>query len=245
MKRLLFNSKKIMGLVALMFTMLTVSCSNEENEMINFGNEDYEILVYAENFGKLHNECLDYCYDQLNSMKLRSSKNFASEVEFYEKIVEFVNQYTKKEYSSSDLRNSNVFISLDLILSVTNEDIRKKMSSLELSYIDQIFMKEPTDKKAIQELLLKLLTEKDLSNLQKKGVASFISVYQQSSEYWDERLQDWMNLKKNSIEQFKMTKVASWVVSDCYWGWFGTVSSGGNAIVGAGAATVASVCSAL
>ena len=178
-------------------------------------------------------------------MKLRSSKNFASEVEFYEKIVEFVNQYTKKEYSSSDLRNSNVFISLDLILSVTNEDIRKKMSSLELSYIDQIFMKEPTDKKAIQELLLKLLTEKDLSNLQKKGVASFISVYQQSSEYWDERLQDWMNLKKNSIEQFKMTKVASWVVSDCYWGWFGTVSSGGNAIVGAGAATVASVCSAL
>ena len=184
-----------MGLVALMFTMLTVSCSNEENEMINFGNEDYEILVYAENFGKLHNECLDYCYDQLNSMKLRSSKNFASEVEFYEKIVEFVNQYTKKEYSSSDLKNSNVFISLDLLLSVTNEDIRKKMSSLELSYIDQIFMKEPTDKKAIQELLLKLLTEKDLSNLQKKGVASFISVYQQSSEYWDERLQDWMNLK--------------------------------------------------
>ena len=75
------------------------------------------------------------------------------EVEFYEKIVEFVNQYTKKEYSSSDLKISNVFISLDLILSVTNEDIRKKMSSFELSYIDQIFMKEPTDKKAIQELL--------------------------------------------------------------------------------------------
>ena len=33
-----------MGLVALMFTMLTVS-PMKKNEMINFGNEDYEICL--------------------------------------------------------------------------------------------------------------------------------------------------------------------------------------------------------
>lgn len=40
---------------------------------------------------------------------------------------------------------------------------------------------------------------------------------------------------KSSTESIPL----DWVVVDCYWGWFGTVSSGGNLVVGSGAAAIA------
>lgn len=138
------NSKKVMEhlLMLIVLAIAVTSCSNEENEMVKFGNKDSDIVVYAENFGKMHNECLDYCYEQLVSVKLRSKKTF-------------------------------------------------------------------------------------------------------TSEYWITKHSYWMDLKMQSIDQFTTTKAAAWVVADCYWGWFGTVSSGGNGLVGAGAAAVASACAAL
>lgn len=241
------NSKKVMEhlLMLIVLAIAVTSCSNEENEMVKFGNKDSDIVVYAENFGKMHNECLDYCYEQLVSVKLRSKKTFTSEKEFNEGLVKLVNQYIEEKKTIVGLKSHNESITLDFIASVSNEDIREKMNSLELSYIDQTLLLEPNNKKALQNLQLKLLAEKNLTDLQKKAVASFISVYQKSSEYWITKHSYWMDLKMQSIDQFTTTKAAAWVVADCYWGWFGTVSSGGNGLVGAGAAAVASACAAL
>lgn len=77
-----------------------------------------------------------------------------------------------------------------------------------------------------------------------------------SYDYWQENSDEWLSFLQENVEMEygvwndikKKLKTTDWnrvVFSDAYYAWFGTVSSGGNLIVGAGAAAVGSIFSAL
>ncbi|MCD8176012.1 MAG: cell wall metabolism sensor histidine kinase WalK [Tannerellaceae bacterium] len=219
------------------------ACSNNE-ETTFFKQENSEIVFYAETFAFLHNDCLDYCYTNLN-ISTKAGKSFVSLDSFKEEITNLANMYVKIDTKGETNDDEVKFFSYDFINSISISEIRNMMSSTELSYIDQIISSSAENNQSINSIKEQILADNILSEEQKKCVYTFICVYEMKSVYWGENLEKWQGMAEKYIDGYAKTKAAGWIVADCYWGWFGTVSSGGNAIVGAGAAAVASVCMAI
>lgn len=229
-----------LGLIGLVLFLLP-SCANDV-ETSSFTNEDSEIINYAEKFADFHNECLDFCY-QTFKIQTKTEMYFSSNEEFNERIVELVNLYVDQQRGVSSKAHS-IPLTLEFITSLTITDIRDQMSEAELIYIDRILQLDPAMSLRLEEMKKEILGDISLSTVHKKAILAFLSLYEKSFAYWNVNYQKWIDLKSMYIN-LVTTKAAGWVVADCYWGWYGTVSSGGNGLVGAGAAAVASMCAAM
>lgn len=241
MNKAIFNSGLI-GVFAFFLFISFTACSYMD-ETASFSNEDSEIINYAEDFALAHNDCLDYCFKNLNS-STKASVIFASLEEFNSKIAELANSYVEARTTIS-LKSGSPFFTMETINSVTIADIRNQMNDTELFFIDRILAEKPDAKETFDKISSEVVLDKTLSDLQKKAVCSFITVYEKSSTYWQKNLQNWLTLKTTLVPNPITTRLAAWIAADCYWGWYGTVASGGNGIVGAGAAAVASACMAM
>lgn len=135
-------------------------------------------------------------------------------------------------------------ITLEFINSLTITDICNQMSEAELIYTDRILQLDPEMSLKLEEMKKEILGDISLSTVHKKAILAFLSLYEKAFAYWNVNYQKWIDLKRMYVN-LVTTKAAGWVVADGYWGWYGTVSSGGNGLVGAGAAAVASMCAAM
>lgn len=241
MNKAIFNSGLI-GVFALFLFISFTACSYMD-ETAPFSNEDSEIVNYAEDFALAHNDCLDYCFKNLNS-STKASVIFTSLEKFNSKIAELANSYVESRTTIS-LKSSSQFFTIETIHSITIPAIRNQMNDTELFFIDRILAEKPNERGTLDRIISEVILDKTLSDLQKKAVCSFITVYEKSSTYWQKNLQDWLTLKTTLVPNHITTRLAAWIAADCYWGWYGTVASGGNGIVGAGAAAVASACMAM
>lgn len=225
-------------MMSFLFILFT-ACSYTD-ETATSTTEDSEIISYAEYFATTHNECLDYCFEHLNHTT-KASVTFAFMEDLNAKIAELAQSYVEA-HTNLALKSNSQIITMDFINSVTITDIRNRMNDTELFFIDKTLAESPNRKEVFDKIISEVIADKTLTTLQKKAVCSFITVYQKSAAYWDKNRQDWLTLKTNLVPNQLTLRVAAWIAADCYWGWYGTVSSGGNGIVGAGAAAVASGC---
>lgn len=234
-----------LGLIGVMtpFLFILFTACSYTDETATSTTEDSEIVSYAEYFATTHNECLDYCFEQLNTTT-KASVTFASMNELNAEMVELAQSYVEA-HTNLALKSNGQILTIDFINSATISDIRNRMSDSELFFIDKTLAESPNRKDVFEKIISEVITDKTLTTLQKKAVCSFITVYQKSTAYWDKNRQDWLTLKTNLVTHQITLRLAAWIAADCYWGWYGTVASGGNGIVGAGAAAVASGCMAM
>lgn len=241
MKKTIFKLG-LTGAIAVFLFALCIGCSSTD-ETIPFSDEDSQIISYAEQFATTHNDCLDYCLKHLNT-STKSNVEFASLNDFHSKIAELAKLYVEA-HTTFKLKSSYQLFAVEFINSVTIPDIRKNMSDTELFFIDKTLAENPNKKEKLAEIIANVIADKTLSVLQKKAVCSFITVYEKSSSYWNKNRQEWLTLKTALLPNHITPRLAAWIAADCYWGWYGTVASGGNGIMGAGAAAVASGCMAM
>lgn len=231
--------------IKLLFSTLVMSISlfscsndlsfsdNQENNLKKLSKSQKNIIEYADNFGKVHNEgvafILEAATSETKSMNLpfnpEDTKSFVFSI-----LDKFVNKTTKSYVEIEEYYEE-----------LTNEDIRMLMSKRELLYVDEALANYYSPNK-LDNLIIDVVSDKELSESQMYATATFISTLKYSAEYWSNNLNQWNETFK------KPGTKASWenvITADAFYGWWGTVGTGGNVAIGAGCAVAASVFSAL
>ncbi|WP_280647895.1 MULTISPECIES: hypothetical protein [unclassified Dysgonomonas] len=169
--------------------------------------------------------------------------------------MELAEEYAEIEYSEAE---AEVTAELEAYLesseysvaefeSYTKSDMNSQMGEREKYYIDKIYSNDEAlfNGSMNEELMDEIVSDNLLTKEQKEGLCAFVSTMQSSSEYWDANYDNWMVLltgKQQTKFSFKQKQV---IFSDCWWGWYGTIASGGNFAIGGCAGIAASCLTAL
>lgn len=225
--------------IKLLFSTLVMSISlfscsndlsfsdNEENSR-KLSKSQKNIIEYADNFGKFHNDGLAFVFNtaaaQTKNMNLpfsfEDSRNFV-----FSTLDKFVNQNTK----------SYIYID-EYYEELTNQDIRILMTDRELLYVDNA-LNNSHSSEYLDDLIINIVSDKELEESQMFATAAFVSTLKYSVQYWDKNLNSWN-------ETFSIPKTKSWrdvVACDAYYGWWGTVATGGNLGIGSACAATGSI----
>lgn len=223
--------KKFLALTSVFVVMIGVLFSSCTNEKETPQSESNELINYGMEFASIHNDCLAYIYQGLNSAKTRGS--VATDME--EMVLSLANMYISKNSSTrttSEPLTQNMF-------SATIEDIQKKLSPKEKEYIEPILSNQTID---FDNLIKEVALDLDLPEINRQAVICFITTYQASSQYWAEHVSEWKELISKPQTRVSFASVA---FADAWWGYQGLMSSGLNPWVGGGAAAVGSACAFL
>lgn len=223
--------KKFLALTSVFVVMIGVLFSSCTNEKETPQSESNELINYGMEFASIHNDCLAYIYQGLNSAKTRGS--VATDME--EMVLSLANMYISKHSSTrttSEPLTQNMF-------SATIEDIQKKLSPKEKEYIEPILSNQTID---FDNLIKEVALDLDLPEINRQAVICFITTYQASSQYWAEHVSEWKELISKPQTRVSFASVA---FADAWWGYQGVMSSGLNPWVGGGAAAVGSACAFL
>lgn len=223
--------KKFLALTSVFVVMIGVLFSSCTNEKETPQSESNELINYGMEFASIHNDCLAYIYQGLNSAKTRGS--VATDME--EMVLSLANMYISKNSSTrttSEPLTQNMF-------SATIEGIQKKLSPKEKEYIEPILSNQTID---FDNLIKEVALDLDLPEINRQAVICFITTYQASSQYWAEHVSEWKELISKPQTRVSFASVA---FADAWWGYQGLMSSGLNPWVGGGAAAVGSACAFL
>lgn len=126
------------------------------------------------------------------------------------------------------------------LLSVSREQIEALMSDKVKFYFDMIIDTDPQNVITLETLQQDILDDPMLSYVDKIFLHSSISVYIDTYQYWTNYF-----IENNISIQRNRWLAPQWLVSDTVMGFYGLMGSGGNPIVGGGAAIFASACAVL
>lgn len=249
--------KSFLFVITLTLAMATIahSCSSDDETPSPQTNQPTSTLIEKSKlFASLHNECIRKTLSDLNSTTIKSGQITPSLI--HSNILIFTDNYISEKHSF--LRNTNTNICyIDTIKSITSNGIsfiRNNMSDTEIVYVDQgmtlLETGEPLD------LLMIDVEQSKLPEQNKEAILNFLSTLEASSEYWEAEGEEWIEFLENNLPDEELQNFTffdkkgkiQWkqvAFADAYYGWFGTVSTGGNLIVGAGAAAAGSIFSAL
>lgn len=214
----------------IMIGALFSSCTNE-NETATPQIESNELINYGMEFASIHNDCLAYICQGLNSAKTRGSVTTDME----EMVISIANMYISKHSST---RTTSEPITQDMF-STTIEDIQKVLSPKEKEYIEKALSNQTG---SFESLIKEVAFDLDLPEINRQAVICFITTYQASSQYWTEHSSEWEELLNKPQTRVSFASVA---FADAWWGYQGLMSSGLNPWVGGGAAAVGSACAFL
>lgn len=252
----LISKKSSLIVVAFTIVIATIiSCSNNDEPIMPSADQSTPALIEkSKHFASLHNECIRKTLSELNTSFIHS--NHITPASIHSNILLIMDSYISEKHTY--LRNiSTNTCYIDTISSITSTDIsfiRESMSDTEIIYIDQgmtlLEAGEPL------ELLMIDVEQSELPEQNKEAILNFLSTLEASSEYWEQEGDEWIEFLENNLPEEELQKFSffdkkgkiQWkqiAFADAYYGWFGTVSTGGNLIVGAGAAAAGSIFSAL
>ncbi len=229
-----------LSVIGIIFCFI-IGCQSEDF------NETSPINQSCLTFGQLHNEVIGEILYNLSTSPTRSS--MMTEAEFKQQCIDYAVESVLERDSSLSLQY--VKSTITNISQRAVDDIRLSMSSYEKQVIDTVsrmISEEQTD-----VTIENYVYNSNLNLQQKQGVINFYDTYQSSSEYWAEHGKEWIayieeNVDLSSGKRSSWYKRISWgqvAFSDAYYGWYGTVSTGGNIYVGIGAAAAGSIFSIL
>lgn len=223
--------KKFLALTSVFVVMIGVLFSSCTNETETPQSESNEQINYGMEFASIHNDCLAYIHQGLNSAKTRGS--ITTDME--EMVISIANMYIAKHSST---RTTLDPLTLDMF-STTIEDIQKTLSPKEKEYIEKVLSNQTV---SFESLIKEVALDLDLPEINRQAVICFITTYQASSQYWTEHSSEWEELLNKPQTRVSFASVA---FADAWWGYQGLMSSGLNLWVGGGAAAVGSACAFL
>ena len=187
------------------------SCTNE-NEATIPQNEANELIDYGMEFASIHNDCLAYIYQGLNSTKTRGY--VAANMK--EMVIPIANMYISTHSSTRAVSESLT----QEMFSMTIEDIQESLSPREKIYIERALSSQDISS---ENLIKEIASDLELPEINRQAVICFITTYQASSQYWAEHTSEWKELLDN-IPQARVswTDVA---FADAWWGYQGLMSS--------------------
>jgi hypothetical protein len=239
--------KKLELLFVLLFVLIltNTSCTGEDVQPSN--SNAASIKETAKLFGEKHNESLNFIYKQLtNDGKTKSLS--VNSPDLKESVLSYANKFIAQETGNVLKSGSSTeYFTVEDYEKNSIESIKEKMSERELYYIEQLTLdiEKVIDGKNFDYLLDEVINDDLLTVDRKTAVCIFICTAEKSAEYWKENYKEWQELIGNDT-RLKISANAERVVfADCWWGWYGFLSSGCNPFVGAGGAIAGSALSAL
>lgn len=230
--------KKITLLAILSCLYIFTSC--EKNSIDNNSEKNLEIIAKSNEIKKIHREGLDFIFKDLNfrtsSEKSDIKKEFTPEM-----VASLVNDFIKLKCENENIQYVEDFVvDSEELLSIKVEDVKREMTDKSLYYFDIIMGTSPHNIMELKNLQESILKDPLLSEVDKIALHGSISIYLDSYVYWTEFF------KENNIP-ISITRwlAPQWLVSDTVMGFYGLVGSGGNPIVGGGAAVFASACAVI
>lgn len=202
--------------------------------------KNLEIIAKSNEIKKIHREGLDFIFKDLNfrtsSEKSDIKKEFTPEM-----VASLVNDFIKLKCENENIQYVEDFVvDSEELLSIKVEDVKREMTDKSLYYFDIIMGTSPHNIMELKNLQESILKDPLLSEVDKIALHGSISIYLDSYVYWTEFF------KENNIP-ISITRwlAPQWLVSDTVMGFYGLVGSGGNPIVGGGAAVFASACAVI
>lgn len=225
MKKL--NSK---AAFVIMMIIVAISCSDNSYQSIQEQNQSV-LMKTGKDLAFNHNECLAKIFNDLTSVKTRAA--LENDVIVQDMIIASANDYINL--------NNDILCRIDKKdFEISIEEIEASVSKKELFYI----------KKAISmgtnmyfdKLIKDVEADNELDENRKLAVICFITTYDASTEYWNEHLNEWLELMNKPQTRASLSDVA---FADAWWGFQGMLMSGLNPIAGGGLAAVASAGTAI
>ena len=218
--------RKLFFFATLVLSFLVVSCSNEDQSVISVEKEQSELIKIGYTFGKIHNECLAHVYARISETNTRVT---IDDKGLRETIIAHIN-----EFVASNVSTRSTDIDVSQIDTISIAEIRASLTDKEEYYIGKAItlQRDP----ALDELLDLVDGDTELPEKNKLAVICFITTLKASTEYWDEHLDEWMEL-------FNIPRTRGWkevAFADAWWGYQGMISSGLNPWIGGGTAALAS-----
>jgi hypothetical protein len=221
--------------------MLTIECcQNVDTPTIS--NVDTEDA----NFGNFHNEVISNIFDKLPDSQSRS--NGVSIAEIKDVCIE---EATESAIAKDQLQYASSKITIQDVSSQTIVSIKNVMSNDDKEVIDGVV--SMINQNISIEKIKKYILHSKLPGNKKDAANNFVDTYFSSKLYWEENGEAWINYINTNVVIGSRSR-SSWyddiywdsvAFSDAYYAWYGTLSSGCNLYVGAGAAAVGSVAAVL
>ncbi len=231
------------------------SCSNQEDPANQESNHTQsELIEKSKQFASLHNECIKNVLSELKTSSIAHKHTSVSSVR--SNVFLITDNYIQGKHSHVRNTQTNICYN-DTIKDIVSQDIpsiRNIMTTTEIAYVERSMVLYETDK-SLDNLMIEV-EKSDLPHQNKEAILNFMTTLEASSEYWEAEGEEWIdflekNLPEEELQKFTFYDKAGKIqwkqvaFADAYYGWFGTVSTGGNLIVGAGAAAAGSIFSAL
>ncbi len=228
MRILKIKSKLNIAVLIIIGITVFMSCEKMQenpNDLIN-----KQILDYAENVAKNHNECLDYIQLKLSKESLKTSYIYNK------KMISIANDFIS--LNTENILKGTSFLSDSFFDTISVSIIKKEMTEKELVYVSKV-EKNIYNNDSIAVLKEYALNDVELDELAKYKICTFICVAEASYKYWNNNSEKWKVLtNKNKLKNTSNAEAI--FLSDAFYGWWGTLGSGGNVVIGAACAAVGS-----
>lgn len=256
MKNFIYFFRFSVASLTLSIATVVFSCANNNEPALPSNTQDKTVLIEkSKQFATFHNECIKNTLSSLSSSQNRQNHITSFSI-INSEVYLITDNYINGKLSRA--RNTEVIASYnDTIKNITSHDvtaIRNDMTPVEIAFVDHsITLYEKGE--ALDRLMIDV-EQSDLPITNKEAILNFMSTLEASSEYWEAEGEEWIEFLENNLPEEELQKFSfydkkgkiQWkqvAFADAYYGWFGTVSTGGNLIVGAGAAAAGSIFSAL
>lgn len=211
------------------------SCSESSN--IGSVIEKSKFIEQGKELAAIHNECLANIYVDLATLKTRAA--ISSEEKLKDAIISSVNRTIINCYPET--RSSGEIPEIKMSdLDITIDEIKSGLSEKERYYVEAAISLNGSS--SVENLLIRVDSDKELSNNRKQAVICFITTFEASTEYWDKHMNEWLELFDKVQTRASLKQVA---LADAWWGFQGMLMSGMNPIAGGGMAAVASAGTAI
>lgn len=231
--------------------------SNEEDN-----EREANILEYARCISNEHNIILTYLSDKIYEKKETIlTMNSPTELE------NFINT-TIDDYIENNQNKYNIYEDLENCYyptpyyNITGNEIEQMFTGSTLATITTV-MTNFLDAELHEEIMKEVAQSSHIYSLQEQyALCALIAILDNSIQYWNnydytkidfipnhlqisnnytEEIDQYIDYGNIAINNGLRILDVEVVIADAYWGWFGTVSSCGNLVVGGGAAAAASI----
>lgn len=234
MKKIFFS------LLTTTILVLLSSCSQESQSVQSLQNN--EMIKYATEFAKIHNDCLASIYSSSCKNATKGTTKLTTD-----DIVQNANAYIAKHITttkSSDKNNDSLnYLVSDTYENTSIEDISNTIPDNAKLYIDNFL----EDNEAYENILNLIISDNSLNDQIKQAIICFIMTYRASYDYWQANGNDWLDLTGVNVTRSIRFRFnwKDFAFADAWWGYQGMLSSACNIYVGAGSAAVGSAFSCL
>lgn len=217
------------------------SCANEDINPSPTKDEN----KYGE-FGFFHNDVIEDIFVSFPKNQTRGQQVSVAELKTIctdQATVSVISKDSQLLYQPSRITIQN-------ISETPIDEIKANMTAADKSMIESIIRQLENGDSIVN--IKAFVNASSLPLIKKEASLNFIDTYIASKNYWENNKDAWIEYIDENVEMIRTRSrwydKVSWgqvAFSDAYYGWYGTLSSGCNIYVGAGAAAVGSVFSVL